>query len=147
MSALGGDQDDTLACPGAVDRAGRGALQNFHRLDVCGIEVRGAVGRRGALLAPKPLPSNVVVVTVELSIGTPSTTKRGSPVLPRVFAPRIRMELDAPGSPDVEVTSTLGALADRALTTLSSWLRLMSNESTLFRTLPSFSTSDRCRHP
>src|SRR6476619_2548628 len=80
---------------------------------------------------PKPVPSNVVVVTVELSIGTPSTTKSGSPVLPRVLAPRMRIEDEAPGSPEVEVTSTLGALADRAVTILFSLLRLISDESTL----------------
>ena len=90
---------------------------------------------------PKPVPSNVVVVTVELSIGTPSTTNSGSPVLPSVLAPRMRIAVLAPGSPAVETISTFGALAARALTRLDSLLRWMSEESTLFRTLPSFSTS------
>jgi hypothetical protein len=96
---------------------------------------------------PSPVPSKVVVVTVEFSIGTPSTTKSGSPVLPSVLAPRMRIAVEAPGSPEVEVTSTLGALAERALTTLGSLLRLMSDESTLFLTLPSFSTSDTVPAP
>src|SRR3954471_22953070 len=83
---------------------------------------------------PTTVPSKGGVVTVELSIGIPSTTNNGSPVLPRVFAPRIRIAVDAPGSPEVEVTSTLGALAESAETMLDSLLLVISDESTLFRT-------------
>ncbi len=89
----------------------------------------------------KPVPSNCEVGVVELSIGRPSTTNRGSPVPPSVLAPRMRIEVEAPGSPDVEMTSTLGALAASAVTRLVSLLRAMSEESTLLRTFPSFSTS------
>src|SRR5947208_1605733 len=46
---------------------------------------------------------------------------------------------EAPGSPDWDETTTFGAFAARALTTLFSLLLRMSDESTLFRTLPSFS--------
>ncbi len=94
-----------------------------------------------------PVPSNWDVGVVELSIGNPSTTNSGSPVPPSVLAPRMRMEVEAPGSPEVEITSTLGALAASAVTRLLSLLRAMSAESTLLRTLPSFSTEDSVPAP
>ena len=58
-----------------------------------------------------------------------------------VVWPRIRMWTDAPGSPELEVTVTFGALAASALTMLGSALRTMESESILLRPVPIFSTS------
>ncbi len=84
---------------------------------------------------------------VELSIGTPSTTISGWPVPLSVRAPRIRMTAEAPGSPACDCTSTLGAFPARAATMFISLLRWMSDESTLLRTLPSFSAADTVPAP
>src|SRR2546430_3600236 len=82
---------------------------------------------------------------VELSIGTPSTTISGWPVPLSVRVPRILMTAEAPGSPACDCTSTLGALPARAATMFISLLRWISDESTLLRTLPSFSAADTVR--
>jgi hypothetical protein len=60
-----------------------------------------------------------LVDTVVLSIGCPSITNSGScePMSP--VAPRMRIDADAPGSPDCVRTSTFGALAASALTTFA----------------------------
>ena len=84
---------------------------------------------------------------VELSIGTPSTTISGWPVPLSVRSPRIRMIADEPGSPACDCTSTFGALPARAATMFISLLRWMSDESTLLRTLPSFSATDTVPAP
>jgi hypothetical protein len=57
------------------------------------------------------------------------------------------MNDDAPGSPDVEVTVTLGALAARLLIRFCSPLRTICAESIEFRTVPSFSTSETAPRP
>jgi len=64
-----------------------------------------------------------------------------------VVVPRTWMNDDAPGSPELDVTCTLGALAASALTTLDSLLRTIAVESTALRPVPSFSTSDTVPAP
>ena len=47
-AGLGGDQHHPERRPRAVDRARRGPFQDFHRLDVVRVQVRGPVRRHGA---------------------------------------------------------------------------------------------------
>ena len=54
---------------------------------------------------------------------------------------------DAPGSPELDCTSTPGALAARALTMLFSLERVMAVESTFDRAVPSFSAADSVPAP
>ena len=57
------------------------------------------------------------------------------------------MIADDPGSPACDCTSTLGAFPANAATMFISLLRWISVESTLFRTLPSFSAADTVPAP
>ena len=83
----------------------------------------------------------LVVEALALLTGRPSTTNSGSELPLIVRKPRILMDDDAPGSPADEVTSTPGALAASACTMLLSFAFTIRSAETLFRTLPSFSTS------
>ena len=67
----------------------------------------------GLVVDDVPAVENVVTI-VELSTGTPSTTKIGCDVPSIDFWPRMRMKLEAPGSPDDDVTTTPGAFAASA---------------------------------
>src|SRR5918996_5321329 len=92
-------------------------------------------------ISPDVSPSTrlkLVVEKLELSMGTPSTTKSGCawpvPGRPIVRWPRMVTYDDAPGSPPDWVTLTLGAWAARAWTTLGSLARWSSSPETLLRT-------------
>src|SRR6185437_16673121 len=76
--------------------------------------------RSDARLDAAAPPSPDSVMSVELSIGTPSMMNSGCPSPLIVLGPRIRMYADEPGSPDADTTSTFGALPARAATTLVS---------------------------
>jgi hypothetical protein len=78
-----------------------------------------------------------VVTMVELSTGTPSTTKMGCDVPSIDFCPRIMMKLDAPGSPDDDVTTTPGAFAASACTVFNSFDLTISSLFTVLTTAPS----------
>lgn len=93
-----------------------------------------------ARLGDAVLASMLPVALVELSTGVPSTTKSGCPVPVIVLEPRMRIDADAPGSPDADVTSTFGAFAASAFTTFDSFARAISVPLTVFTALPSFST-------
>src|SRR6476661_338834 len=76
------------------------------------------------------LPVGPLVDIVELSIGVPSTTNNGCPVPWIVLSPRILIDDDAPGDPDCCVTTTPGAFAASAETTLVSFDCRIAVEST-----------------
>ena len=99
-------------------------------------------------ISPEPSSSSGLKLDVDmllLSTGTPSMTNSGwaSPRMVRV--PRMRMNEEAPGSPEDCVTSTLGALAASAWTMFGSLdLRTCSMTRHCARCRASRSVS-RCR--
>ena len=70
-------------------------------------------------------------------MGCPSTTISGWLSEMREFGPRMRMYAPAPGSPDDEVTSTLGALPASAATRLGSVAFWISSACTVLIETPS----------
>ena len=77
----------------------------------------------------------------ELSIGTPSTMNNGSDGRsvppPKVLIPRIVICVDAPGSPEVDVTCTPGALAASAVVMFGSLDFRIDESDTLPRAVAS----------
>src|SRR5262245_15466894 len=88
-----------------------------------------------------PPVSELLVLRVELLIGTPSTTKSGWPVPERERTPRIWTRELAPASPDCCSILTLGSLPASAWTRFVSLAREMTDESTALRWTPRRSNS------
>src|SRR5947209_16283126 len=102
-------------------------------------------------VCPKaPLPeydaSKLSVLKLELSIGTPSTTKSGWFDPRIVLMPRMLMNEPAPGSPDCCSTVTLGAFAASASTRFVSPERWIRSDATLFARCRVSRWHSRCQH-